>query len=197
MNPRKRGSMYTGSGCVWVASLVLLLPLHAQEAVDPTEQLISVQRLCVEPFVGLNPAAAQAREMAIVQLFKGKRFRVTEKCEKADGILKGSITTRSNQRARSEGEETNFGVLAGGANRTAAAVGAIAGGSSETLASIETISQASITLRIVNVDGETVWAHTEEAKEGKVKGPVAFAMERAVRKLLRDIDKARAPDRKE
>ncbi len=95
------------------------------------------------------------------------------------------------ERFRAEGESVDFGALAGYAGRNSGVIGAVKGGKSETLASAETISQASITLRVVNSDGDILWAHTEEAKAGKVKGPVAFALERAVKRLIRDIEKAR------
>jgi hypothetical protein len=178
------------------------LQLTAQEPDLEAEllaELGSLRRLCVEGFVGLQPHAGQAREMAIAGLFESKRFRITENCEKADAIVKGSVTQAKEERSRAEAESTDFGVaagygsasVAGGSGSASGGFGAVEGGSSEVLASTETISQATITLRIVNDDGDILWAHAEEAKEGKVKGPVAFAMDRAVNKLIREIDRAR------
>jgi hypothetical protein len=170
-------------------------------------ELSAIKRLCVEGFVGFNPHAAQAREMAIASIFAAKKFRLTENCEKADAVLKGSVTRHEDLRVRAEGESINFGAAAGyssssgsltgtrdfitGSSSGHSVAGAVEGGNAETLASAETISQASITLRVVNSDGDILWAHTEEAKAGKVKGPVAFAMDRAVKRLIRDIEKAR------
>ncbi len=178
-----------------VLVLLCVLSASAQEDKDMeaeiSAELAAIKRFCVEQFVGFNPGAAQAREMAIANLFTAKKFRLTENCEKADAILKGSVTQSKDERFRAEGESVDFGVLAGYAGRNSGAIGAVRGGKSETLASAETISQASITLRVVNSDGDILWAHTEEAKAGKVKGPVAFALERAVKRLIRDIEKAR------
>ncbi|MCI0722754.1 MAG: hypothetical protein L0338_27850 [Acidobacteria bacterium] len=176
-----------------VSSVVLSVLAQEQEAVEDEllAELAAVKRVCVEKFVGLEPHAAQAQEMTIAALFQSKRFRITENCDKADAILKGSVARQEEERTRVEGESASFAKLAGAANSGVAVVGGVAGRSSETLGSQETISQASVTLRITNQDGEVLWAHSEEAKAGKVKGPIAFAIDRVVARLLRDLAKAK------
>lgn len=192
---------------VVILAVVCFIPAVAQDEaeteLDTSTELASIKRICVEKFAGLEPQADQAREMAIASLFGTKKFRVTENCEKAEAILRGSVTGSSEQRVRVEGDSVEFGravgyssaSVGGGSGSGSAGFGAAKGADAETLASSETISQASITLRIVDPDGEILWAHTEEAKAGKVKGPVAFAIDRAIDQLLRDIEKAKKEDR--
>ncbi|MBI4466573.1 MAG: hypothetical protein HY656_03990 [Acidobacteria bacterium] len=163
----------------------------SQEA-DDYSRLLGIKRLCVEKLAG--DEAGQAREMAFASLFAAKRFVLTENCEKADAVLKGSVSETREQRLRAEGEGVEFGRAVGVASVSggsgSAAVGAARGASGENLVSAETLSQASVTLRIVDKEGEVIWAHTEENKGAKTKTPVAFALDRAVKKLLRDRERA-------
>jgi hypothetical protein len=96
-------------------------------------------------------------------------------------------------RVRGEGEATDFGAAAGGARvsgRSAdAAFGALVGGSGESLYSAETRSSASLILRLTNLDGDVIWAHSQDSTGGKVKGAIADAAERAVKQLLRDVER--------
>lgn len=186
--------------CLTLASS---LPAQELEETDTSAKLAAIKRLCVAEFIGVEPHASQAREMAIASLFSTKTFRVTENCDGADAILKGSLTQSQELRTRTEGESVNFGKAASYASGSVvgsggtvvgsgdAAAVAVKGGDSEVLSSSETISQAALTLRIVDGEGEILWAHIEEAKAGKVKGPVAFAMDRAVDRLVREIAKAK------
>lgn len=187
------------TACLPVLLALALLPalsLYAQEIGKQQDltSLLSAKKLCVETFVGAEVLAGQAREMAFASLFASKRFALTENCGKADVVMKGAVIQEGEQQVRSESESTNFGVLAGGATANSsggtAAVGASKGGSSEALTSAETVTQASVSIRIVDKEGEVIWAYTQESKGGKIKTPLADAMERAVKQLLRDLEKA-------
>jgi hypothetical protein len=166
----------------------------AAPAGSPSPALARIRVLCVESIAGDQAGAAAVREIVIAGLFAAKRFVVTEKCDKADAVLKGALTERSSTRVRAEGESADFGVAAGAARVTgstgAAAIGAAAGGSAETLYSQETRSHAALTLRLVDPDGLVIWAHTQESPGGKLKGPVADAVERSVRQLVKDYERS-------
>lgn len=159
--------------------------------------LASVKTICIGPFVGDASQAAAAREVATSALFSTKRFKVTEKCDKADVVLKGAVLERSERRVRGEGESTNFGVAAGGAsasrNSASGGFGAAVGGSGETLYSSENRSQATVTLRLVDAEGDIVWAHTQDSPEGKTKSALVDAVERAVRQLMKEVERAEKP----
>jgi len=176
-----------------VAPLCSWAQEDAEGVPDTTRGLLAIKRLCVEKFAGEEPQAEQAREMAIASLFATKRFALTENCEKADAVLKGAVAEAKEQRVRAEGEGMEFGTAAGAASVSgssgSAAVGAARGASSETLVSSETLTQASVTLRIVDKDGDILWAHTEENKGAKTKTPIGFSLGRAVKALLREIER--------
>ena len=187
--------------CTGRLALVALLPgvLFSQAAgldVPPSRTLADIKRVCVDKIVGEEAVVAAARELAIAGLFSARRFVITEKCDKADVILKGAVLERGEMRVRGEGEATDFGAAAGGAsaNRISgrAAFGAIAGGSGESLYSAETRESASVVLRLVDQEGTIVWAYSQDSPGGKVKGAIADAIERAVKQLLREVERATA-----
>jgi len=212
MNPRKRASTCTAS-LAW-AVLLLLSPAalaeqqapapaaasppaaaSAEPAADP--RLLQIKYICVERF-GNDPLGVQAQEMVIARLFEAKRFRLTENCEKADYTLKGSITERSDRTSRSESEGLGFTAsgsarvtTGSGQNRESTAASSTARGNDyESLSSSEVKVQAAVTLRVVDREGEILWAASLESTGGKTKGAINDAAERAVRRLLRDIERA-------
>jgi hypothetical protein len=159
-------------------------------------RLASLRRVCVDKIVGEESLVASVREIAIASLFSLKRFTVTEKCEKADAILRGAVIERAEKRVRAESEATDFGVAAGGARVTgrsgSAGFGAAVGGSGESLLSAETGSRASVTLRLVGLDGDVLWAYTQDSPGGKTRGAISDAVERAVKQLQRDMARSDA-----
>ena len=64
--------------------------------------LASVKRICVENLVGDQALVAPAKEIAIAALFASKRYTVTEKCDKADAVLKGAVLERGENRVRAD-----------------------------------------------------------------------------------------------
>lgn len=214
MNRKKPRNTFTGSGArggAKAAGMALALLVMAgaawsqekpKENAPPAEpaanpRLAQVKRVCVQNF-GEDALGVQAREMVIAKLFESKRFSLTENCEKADFVLKGSITERSDRVSRSESEGIGFGRSAAasetsgtGATRSGTAASAsVRGDSRESLASSEVKQQAAVTMRLVDKDGEILWAASLESTGGKTKGAIGDAAERAVRKFLRDLERA-------
>lgn len=66
----------------------------------------------------------------------------------------------------------------------------VAGLASETLACSSEKTNAALALRLVTKDGDVVWATTEESTGNRIKGPAADLADRAVKHLIRDIEKA-------
>lgn len=181
---------------------LILLAVFASASVPATAEenpLVSLKRICVDTLAGDESLLGPAKEIAIAALFSSKRFAITEKCEKADAVLKGAVLERAERRVRAEGESTDFGVAAGGAHATAASArggfGAALGGSGENLMSSETRTHASVTLRLVNKDGDVVWAYTQDSTGGKTKSALADAVERGVRQLLTQAERAETKGR--
>ncbi len=206
MNRKRPRNTFTGRRALLAASLLLVCgAAFSQEKpkeVPPAEpaanpRLLQVKRVCVQNF-GEDALGVQAREMVIAKLFEAKRFSLTENCEKADFVLKGSITERSDRVSRSESEGIGFGESAAaasssgsGATRSGVAASASSRGDThESLSSSEVKLQAAVTMRLVDKDGEILWAASLESAGGKTKGAIGDAADRAVRKFLRDLERA-------
>lgn len=162
-----------------------------QEAVDL--RLTKVRRVCVQSF-GPEAIGIQVQEMIIAKLFQAKRFSLTEDCERADYVLKGTISERSAHQTRSESEGLGFDTRASysssSSGSSSSGSGTSRGNAYESLSSSEVKQEAVVTLRVVDGDGEIIWATSQESSEGKSKGAITLAAEQAVRRLLRDIEKA-------
>jgi hypothetical protein len=181
-------------------ALAALSRLQAQPAsatatpASAPQPLSAVHKICVDRIAGDESVVAAAREFAIAGLFSARRFIVTERCDKADAALKGAVIERQEKRVRAEGEATGFGVAGGGASVTgssgSAGFGAARGDSGESLYSSETRATASVTLRLVDQEGTIIWAYTQDSPGGKTKSAVSDAIERAVRQLVRDIERS-------
>ena len=158
---------------------------------DP--RILQVKRVCIEK-LGEDVLGKQVQEIVIAKLFEAKRFSLTENCERADFTLKGSVTQRSDHAFRSESEGVSAGnaeVGAAASSGSAVVVGAGASVSGhESLSSSETKEHAVVTLRLTNREGDILWAISQESTGGKTKGAIGDAAERAVRRLLRDIERA-------
>jgi hypothetical protein len=165
----------------------------AQDNPSP-RPLASLKRVCVERFAGDAEIGAQAREIAIASLFTAKAFAITEKCEKSDASLKGAVTRARAYRSRSEGDSTRFGENASVSNSLGRAAASATGMADERLSNSESFETASVALRLVDDDGEVVWAYTADSSGGKTKAAVADAVEQIVKQLLRDIERSKKPD---
>ena len=175
-----------------VASRILVVLCLASAAAEQPP-LASVKRICVEPF-GTAAHAAEARELALSSLFAAKKFAVTEICENADAVLKGTASERSNQRMRSEGGSATMRRGAGAARDGLGAIAAAGVGDSERIFSSDMQRRATVTLRLVSPSGDVLWAHTAESAGGKAKSAISDAVDRAIRQLVKDIEKeAKAP----
>lgn len=174
-------------------------PAKSAPEPDPAAnpRLLQVKRVCVQK-LGDEPVGVLVQEMVIAKLFEARKFSLTENCEKADFILKGSVTERSDRAFRSETDSIGVRAAAAGSEsersgsqRTGTSASASAGlNANETLSSSEMKQQAAVTLRLVDKEGEILWAFSSESTGGKTKGAIGDAADRAVQRLLRDIQRA-------
>jgi hypothetical protein len=164
-------------------------------------QLFQVKRVCVAKLNGDERFAAQVQDMLISSLFTTRHFAVTDNCERADAVFKGTAAENKERLSRLEDEGIGFGKRAGAAsgswNRSGGSVSAgsvgVAGVAGETLASSSEKTNATVALRLVTEDGEVLWATTEESTGNRIKGPAADLADRAVRSLMGELEKASTP----
>lgn len=175
-----------------------------QSEPDIEGQLLHVKRIFVESF-GDDLVSKQVQAMVISSLTESKKFVVTENKEKADAVLKGSSLEKTSQELHSSSEATAAGGAAGGhsgsvngsfVNGTGSISGSSSGGFVSRAASIEdsststeTINDARIAVRLVDKDGDVIWATTEESKGAKYKGASADVADKVVKDLLRALEK--------
>ncbi len=169
-------------------------PLSTEPAVETKLQQIT--KICVGEF-GNDVLGIQMKEIIIAKLFEAKRFKLKEDCKaaKAEEVtVKGSVTERTEHTFRSESEGISAGKQAVGVGASSSTVVAVGEGGSlsahENLSSSQTKEHAVVTLRLVDKEGEILWAISQESTGGKTKGAIGDAAERAVRRLLRDIERA-------
>jgi hypothetical protein len=66
----------------------------------------------------------------------------------------------------------------------------VAAANNDSSSSTETINDARAAVRLVNRDGDVIWANTQESKGAKYKGAVADVADQIVKQLIRDCEKA-------
>lgn len=182
--------MCTGKlGAVLLAAACAL----AAQTPEPANRLAGVKRLCVGKIMGDAETAPVVQEVAIGGLYASQKFAVTENCEKADAVLKGAVMMKSTMKARSEAEESALGAIVGSVRADAAGVSGGVGGvgmsGSEALSSAEKGWQATVSLRLVDREGEVLWAGSWDSPGGKSKAPIPDATERLVRQLVRELER--------
>jgi curli biogenesis system outer membrane secretion channel CsgG len=177
------------------------------------EQLLLVKRIYVDPF-GDDAISKELYAAVISALTDSKRFIVTENKDKADATLRGNGLEKTSQEFHAYNSATSGGSAAGGYSSDSSghvsgswtpAGGSVSGSSSghssggfhslkaaisDSSSSSETINDARAAVRLVNRDGDVIWANTQESKGAKYKGAVADVAEQIVKQLIRDCEKA-------
>jgi len=179
------------AGTAWAQEAAVAPPSPAP--IPAPIPLTAVKRVCVDRFVGDADFGAQARDLAIASLYAAKSFSITEKCEKAAILLKGAVSRTRGYRSRSEGDGTRFGEGARVSDTFGRIAASVTGASDERLASSESQEYASVALRLVDEDGEVLWAYSVDSSGGKTKAAVSDAVDQAIKQLLRDIERAKRP----
>jgi hypothetical protein len=180
--------------------LCLLVMAGALGHASAEEQstLLTMRRIYVDKLSG-DQSAAQIRDMIINALQGANTFVVTENLERADAMLKGSaedlVFTDSFQasdsisaRAALGGTSTSRG---SGSQRGSLSVGV---GQDESTKINERKHEAMAAVRLVNKDGDVIWATTQESLGAKFRGASADVADKVVKQLLADIEKARRPE---
>jgi curli biogenesis system outer membrane secretion channel CsgG len=179
-----------------------VLPTASDE--DVSQKLLKVKRIYVESF-GDDPVAKQVHAMVVASLTDSKKFIVTENKERADAILKGSGIEKTSQEIHAYDDSTSVAGAAGGhsgsvhgnwidgsghiSGSSSGGFASRAAGISDSSVNTETINDARIAVRLVDKDGDVIWATTQESKGAKYKGASADVADKVVKELLRDVAK--------
>jgi len=171
-----------------------------QQTQSSITSIKSVKRVYIEN-ASVDAASSQILSMLVTELMNTHRFIVTENREKADAIIKGSALEQVSQEEHSFNTGTAAGHSSGGHSSTISGSGGSISGSSsggynsvaaainDSYHSTETIHDARISVRLVNQDGDVLWATTQESKGAKYKGASADVAEKVAKQLVYDIDK--------
>lgn len=158
--------------------------------------LKQVKRLFVDSF-GTDPVANQIQAMVIAQLLQSDKFVVTENRDKADAILKGAGVEKTSVESHSYESGTAAGHASGGYSGS---IYGSSGGFSSAGAAINdaytssaTVNDARVSVRLVNQDGDVIWATSQESKGAKYKGAGADVADKVVKQLIRDMEKKAVP----
>jgi hypothetical protein len=167
-------------------------PASLEEA--SLRQLLSVRRVYVDRLTG-GETAAQMRDIFIAALQKARLFVVTEDQERADATIRGAAEDLVFTDSYSSSDSINARANAGSTKSTASSRGQYAGigfGENESDRSTERRHEAIASVRLVNKDGDVIWAATEESLGAKFKGASADVAEKITSRLKEDFEKAKS-----
>ena len=169
---------------------------RADNRAELTSMLARAKRIYVESF-GDDRISKTLQAMLVDSFTSTKRFIITENRDRADLILKGSALEKTSQELHALGSGTT--VVAGSGHENSNGSGSFSArgsGIEDAQTSTETINDARIAVRLVSPDGDVVWSTTQESKGAKYKGAIADCADKVAKQLLRDIEKASAPQEK-
>ena len=157
------------------------------------KELLKIRRLYVEKLAG-GDTAVQIRDMLIGSLQGTRLFIVTENPEKADCILKGSaedlVFTDTFQSSDGIQARTHVGnTRAGGATRGGGVGFSV--GEQESTRIAERKHEATVAVRLVNMEGDVIWSTTQESLGAKFRGASADVAGKVTRQLTDDFARAR------
>lgn len=157
------------------------------------KQLLTVKRVYVDRLTG-GETAAQMRDILMSSLQGTRLFVLTENQERADAVLRGAAEDMVFNEVHSTSEGVNAR-LSGGTGRTSSKASApyagVGFGENESEHSSERRHEAIAAVRLVNKDGDIIWATTQESLGGKFRGASADVADKITSKLKEDFEKAR------
>lgn len=181
-------------------SLLLAFALAADGAPSPAaieeeglRQLLTVRRVFVDRLTG-GETAAQMREILISSMETTKLFVLTENQERADAILRGGAEDLVFTEAHSSSEGINARANASVGRSSSSSRSASSGltfGENESEHSSERRHEAVAAVRLVNKDGDVIWATTQESLGAKFRGASSDVADKITAKLKEDFERAR------
>jgi hypothetical protein len=139
--------------------------------------------------------AAQMRDILIAALQKTRLFVVTENQDRADAFIRGAAEDLVFTDAYSSSDSINARANAGSTKSSSNSRGQYAGigfGENESDRSTERRHEAIASVRLVNKEGDVIWAATEESLGAKFRGASADVAEKITSRLKEDFEKAKS-----
>jgi hypothetical protein len=175
---------------MWVPAMLLLLGQDLRP-----QPLPSIRRVYVDRFTG-GETAAQMRELIIAALEATKLFVLTENPDRADATLRGAAEDLvfTDQFSSSESAATS---RRGAASRREGLARGVAGALGSAASESETVNirerkhEAMATVRLVNREGDVIWATTQESLGGKFRGAAVDVADKIARQLAADYQRGR------
>ena len=179
---------------IWAALAISVEPVET----DLSEELLTVRRIYVDRLGG-GETAAHLRDMIISSLQRCRLFVVTENESRADAFLRGSaedlIFTDTFQSSQGISGRASIGrgstERSGGDYDRNTGYASASVGEQESTRIAERKHEAAASVRLVNKDGDVIWATTQESLGAKFRGASADVADRIIKQLLADIEKAR------
>jgi hypothetical protein len=169
-------------------------PSLAPSAIEESglRQLLLVRRVYVDHLTG-GETAAQMRDILISALESSKLFILTENQDRADTILRGASEDLVFTDTHSSNDSLNAHLNAGTGKTTSSSRGPYGGvgiGESESDHSSERRHEAIAAVRLVNKDGDVIWATTQESLGAKFRGASADVADKITTRLKDDFERA-------
>ena len=157
------------------------------------KQLLQIRRVYVDRLTG-GETAAQMRDILLSSLETSNLFVLTENPERADATLKGAaedlVFTEVHSSSDGINARTNFGT--GRTTNTSRGMNAGFGvGENESDHSSERRHEAVAAVRLVNKEGDVIWATTQESLGAKFRGASTDVADKITTRLKADFARAR------
>src|ERR1022692_3499682 len=157
------------------------------------KQLLQIRRVYVDRLTG-GETAAQMRDILLSSLEGSNLFVLTENVERADATLKGAaedlVFTEVHTSSDGINAHTNFGTGRATSNSRGANAG-FGVGENESDHSSERRHEAVAAVRLVNKEGDVIWATTQESMGAKFRGASTDVADKITAKLKEDFARAR------
>jgi len=156
-------------------------------------QLVTLKRVFVDHLTG-GETAAQMRDILISALEGSKLFVVTENSDRADATLRGAAEDLVFTDVHTSSDSINAHANIGTGRATSTSRGQTAGvslGENESDHASERRHEAIAAVRLVNKDGDVIWATTQESLGAKFHGASADVADKITAKLKEDFERAR------
>ena len=188
--------------------ILFLLLLGWQAPDDLSSELLNVKRVYVDRLTG-GETAAQMRDLIISSLESSKLFILTENQDRADMILRGAAEDLifTDAFSSSDGVNIHAGASASSATGSSSRYNGAGGntydrngralnlgvGENESQSSKERRHEALATVRLVNKDGDVIWATTQESNGAKFRGASADVADKITKQLVADYERLKKP----
>jgi hypothetical protein len=156
-------------------------------------QLLTIRRVYVDQLTG-GETAAQMRDILISAMEGAKLFILTENQERADAVLRGAAEDLVFTEMHSSSDSINARVSSGvtkSSSKSRGEYGSLGVGENESDRSTERRHEALAAVRLVNKEGDVIWATTQESLGAKFRGASSDVAEKITAKLKEDFDRAR------